>query len=502
MQWRRRRELRHRTGVFLCCYDVVISDDTRGFLDRVLRSHAWFATVYLSVMLSITLLTLRHWVPVHHQGEGDRERHPKTIQSPVVPALEVALGAGTCLVFVVEQLLRLVVLPPFECWPVAKQIELVLSAAYCFGVMFEFSRNKNHDPDSAASSTSAAEERTCSTLRILIVLRLLTISQKVRSEIGTTWRIRSTMVNFIFIAIVVMYIYACIGVSLLHGHLEPRHLYDGDPGENWIDDASVGQSIVNMNNYGDCFLALLQISVDNNWQDILWANTLESKHMSAFQRGAVGLYFCSFFVFMGWFGLNILTALVIETYDVAKRKGGSGGIGGGSGGIGGSGGSGDRDGGEARAAAKHYPPVPVEKDGIIDDLDPSHYLARGGPFFNGSTAAANHHASSDYHHHSLPTGGGAPLPFTAAAMQHPPAEHLSDDHRRYGGGYEGGGYGGDLQHSQVMRQQEWAGGETGGATLRSLTLPAVGSGAANGGDEAAMLRAGWTEFQVRGTTNR
>ena len=39
------------------------------------------------------------------------------------------------------------------------------------------------------------------------------------------------MVNFIFIAIVVIYIYACIGVSLLHGHLEPKHLYDGDPGE-------------------------------------------------------------------------------------------------------------------------------------------------------------------------------------------------------------------------------------------------------------------------------
>ena len=80
-----------------------------------------------------------------------------------------------------------------------------------------------------------------------------------------------------------------------------------------------------MNNYGDCFLALLQISVDNNWQDILWANTIEAQHMSYLQRGFAGLYFCSFFVFMGWFGLNILTALVIETYDVAKSKGGGGG---------------------------------------------------------------------------------------------------------------------------------------------------------------------------------
>jgi len=106
----------------------------------------------------------------------------------------------------------------------------------------------------------------------------------------------------------------------MHGHLEARHLYDGDPGETWEDDASVRQSVSTVNNFGDAFLALLQISVDNNWQDILWANTIEAKRASYFNRGAIGVYFCSFFVVMGWFGLNILTALVIETYDIAKGK--------------------------------------------------------------------------------------------------------------------------------------------------------------------------------------
>ena len=60
--------------------------------------------------------------------------------------------------------------------------------------------------------------------------------------------------------------------------------------------------------------------MDNNWQDILWANVIEAKHASTFSRALIGFYFVSFFVVMGWFGLNILTALVIETYDIAKSK--------------------------------------------------------------------------------------------------------------------------------------------------------------------------------------
>jgi hypothetical protein len=149
LQWRRRQEVSHRTGVFLCCYDVVISDDTREVLDRILRSKAWFATVYLSVVVSITLLTLRSWKPVKESNDYDdgsdgggnddasdstTTAHHKSIESSLLPAVEVVLAAATCLVFAVEQLLRLVVLPPLECWPVAKQLELFISAAYCFGV--------------------------------------------------------------------------------------------------------------------------------------------------------------------------------------------------------------------------------------------------------------------------------------------------------------------------------------------------------------------------------
>ena len=34
----------------------------------------------------------------------------------------------------------------------------------------------------------------------------------------------------------------------------------------------------------------------------------------------MSLYFCSFFVLVGWFTHNILVALIIETYDIAKSK--------------------------------------------------------------------------------------------------------------------------------------------------------------------------------------
>jgi len=57
---------------------------------------------------------------------------------------------------------------------------------------------------------------------------------------------RFSVFNFIFIAVIVMYAYACVGVSLMHGHLGARHLYDGDPGETYIDDASVSEALLSV----------------------------------------------------------------------------------------------------------------------------------------------------------------------------------------------------------------------------------------------------------------
>ena len=56
------------------------------------------------------------------------------------------------------------------------------------------------------------------------MLRFLTVSPRVVKEISTTWRIRYPLLNFIFISILVIYTYACLGVSLLHGLLPARVL--------------------------------------------------------------------------------------------------------------------------------------------------------------------------------------------------------------------------------------------------------------------------------------
>ena len=44
-------------------------------------------------------------------------------------------------------------------------------------------------------------ERSLATARLLLVLRFLTLSGRVRQEIQTTWRIRTAIVNFIFISV-------------------------------------------------------------------------------------------------------------------------------------------------------------------------------------------------------------------------------------------------------------------------------------------------------------
>jgi len=305
-RWRRKNELlRRRDTGFLCLHDVVISDSKRHFLQRLIRSPWFQLLLYLTITLNTVLMASRRW--------NDKDE----VFSIIPPEWEVALSLLISVILVAEQGIKFLVFPPLECWPFRAHCDLVLSLLCIIGTWGSGSR-----PSSAyqtASHETSAGFQVLSVCRILLLLRFLTTSNRVVKEISTTWRIRFPLLNFIFIFLLVIYTYACVGVSLMHGLLPARTLYDGDPGETWVDDASVGQSIVNMNNYGDCFLALMQISVDNNWQDILWANTIQAGP-TRFRQFMIGVYFCSFFVLMGWFGLNILTALVIETYDVAKAR--------------------------------------------------------------------------------------------------------------------------------------------------------------------------------------
>ena len=286
---------------------IVASHGTRTFV----------IAANMTVALAMLPLLCRTWV--RDDGGGSH------VECTLPAALEASLAFGCAVLFTLEQAINLIILPSFECWPAHKQIDLLLSTLYIAGTVGNFfgglpTTSSVDSNESNSFIVAGPLERLYTTARILLVLRFLTLSFKVRQEMATTWRVRFAILNFVMITIVVIYTYACVGVSLMHGHLSAYHTYDADPGETYFDDASVGQSKGQVNTYGDAFLVLMQETVDNNWQDLLWANVIEAKHCSSHCRAAVGIYFVSFFVVMGWFGLNILTALVIETYVTAKAK--------------------------------------------------------------------------------------------------------------------------------------------------------------------------------------
>ena len=128
-----------------------------------------------------------------------------------------------------------------QCWPKHKQMDFFLCVFYAVGSIWTIKYGTDESNDRTVNAGSG--ERLFATARLLLVLRCLTLSRRVRTEMSTTWRIRFSIINFVFISIMVIFMYACVGISLMHGHLPARYTYDADPGENYLDDASVSYSL-------------------------------------------------------------------------------------------------------------------------------------------------------------------------------------------------------------------------------------------------------------------
>ena len=84
-------------------------------------------------MVSVALLPLfcRTW-----STEGNTNK----VSSELSPEITTIICIGTSLFFSFEQLSNLLLLPPFECWPVHKQADLILSFLYCFGTLWSIDK--------------------------------------------------------------------------------------------------------------------------------------------------------------------------------------------------------------------------------------------------------------------------------------------------------------------------------------------------------------------------
>uniref|UniRef100_A0A7S2WWN7 Ion transport domain-containing protein n=1 Tax=Rhizochromulina marina TaxID=1034831 RepID=A0A7S2WWN7_9STRA len=154
-------------------------------------------------------------------------------------------------------------------------------------------------------------------VRAFYMFRLLTLSPQTKDVLETIGRIRELLTLFVIVFFVIIYMYACVAQTLFHNVLTPNFAYDADD-PTGPDDDVLGAKVY-MGSFGDAFMQLFQIATTNNWQDIMYANLLESGS-PAWKQGFIGFYFVSFFMVMVWFGTNVLTALVIDVYVVATTR--------------------------------------------------------------------------------------------------------------------------------------------------------------------------------------
>ena len=66
----------------------------------------------------------------------------------------------------------------------------------------------------------------------------------------------------------------------------------------------------------ETLLALFQIAVTNNWQDIMFINIVDGAKVNMWGS----LFFIVYFVVVVWFGTNIMGAVVIEAYVTAVDR--------------------------------------------------------------------------------------------------------------------------------------------------------------------------------------
>jgi hypothetical protein len=168
----------------------------------------------------------------------------------------------------------------------------------------------------------------------LIAVRLLSLSPRCCRIIEAVADAKNELCLFCVVFALVIYVYACVGVSLLSGRLAPinggddNYIYDGGSNDGDGDDDFAGNDTpdvltgrVALNSYADAFLALFQIAVTNNWQDIMNANAFSrSFDASPAVRWISAGYFCSFFMIIVWFGTNVMTALILDVYERAHSR--------------------------------------------------------------------------------------------------------------------------------------------------------------------------------------
>uniref|UniRef100_A0A8C5FJZ5 Two pore segment channel 3 n=1 Tax=Gadus morhua TaxID=8049 RepID=A0A8C5FJZ5_GADMO len=155
------------------------------------------------------------------------------------------------------------------------------------------------------------------TLRVLRLIRVVDSIKRFRVIINTLIKIGPTMLTFAQLIIVVYYIFAMVGMELFQGRIQ---FFDSDsPGKHScgnpaLQDSSFAQLNYcknNFNNVVSSFILLVELTVVNQWHDILL-----NHGFTAVTHPSARLFFILFHIIVVIIIINIFVAFVLEAFFV------------------------------------------------------------------------------------------------------------------------------------------------------------------------------------------
>uniref|UniRef100_A0A8D0L7J6 Ion transport domain-containing protein n=1 Tax=Sphenodon punctatus TaxID=8508 RepID=A0A8D0L7J6_SPHPU len=157
-------------------------------------------------------------------------------------------------------------------------------------------------------------------LRVLRLIRIIDSIQRFRVIVNTLINIVPTMLTFGGLALVVYYIFAIVGMEAFHGKIQffgnstsPYALMCGNVA---LKDSTFARAKYCKNNFNDIassFIVLMELTVVNQWHDILSFSTLKTPPLKLFIHQILYIDFSSIFVAF------ILEAFFVE-YSLEKSE--------------------------------------------------------------------------------------------------------------------------------------------------------------------------------------
>ncbi|KAM9382157.1 two pore channel protein 2-like [Phaethornis superciliosus] len=166
-------------------------------------------------------------------------------------------------------------------------------------------------------------------LRVLRLIRIVDSIQRFRVIMNTLINIVPTMLTFGGLTLVVYCVFAIIGMELFHGKIQffpansnaPHALECGNPA---LKDSLFARGKYcknNFNNFASSFIVLMELTVVNQWHDILslWSLTpiiLFANGFANVTAQPAKLYFIAFHIVMVIIIVNIFVSFILEAFFV------------------------------------------------------------------------------------------------------------------------------------------------------------------------------------------